>query len=86
MTFLWLEEVTVTATVAVAVGIILAYADVFPGIDHIFIMAGAVATAFVLQTVYDLILFPYMLSPLRKLPTVPVCLKKQQCLVIFPSC
>ncbi|KAH8688999.1 putative cytochrome P450 monooxygenase [Talaromyces proteolyticus] len=68
MTLLWAEEVVITMIIATTAGCSLAYGGVFPGVDYRLIIVGAIPVAFGFQIIYDFIIFPRMLSPLRRLP------------------
>ncbi|QKX54221.1 uncharacterized protein TRUGW13939_01306 [Talaromyces rugulosus] len=70
MTLVWIEEVAVANLAALAAGSFLAYAGVFPNIDYRMVLLGAMGIAFILQMVYDFVIFPYMLSSMKHLPKV----------------
>lgn len=72
MTLVWIEELAVANVAAILAGGFLAYANVFPNIDYKLILLGTMGIAFILQMVYDFIIFPYMISSLKHLPKVKV--------------
>jgi hypothetical protein len=83
MTLVWIEEVAVANLAALAAGSFLAYAGVFPNIDYRLVLLGAMGIAFILQMVYDFVIFPYMLSSMKHLPKVKVCFT---CLIFIYPC
>lgn len=72
MTLVWIEEVAVANLAALVTGGCLAYAGVFPDIDYRLVLLGAMGVAFILQLVYDFVVFPNMLSSMKHLPKVKV--------------
>lgn len=74
MVLLFKEELMANLALSVAATIALIWAGQFSGWTFKGLFACVFAVNFSVQLVWDILVYPYFVSPLRNLPRVPVCL------------
>lgn len=72
MVWLFKEELMANLALSTAATVFLVWAGVFPGWSFKSLFPSVFAVNFPLQLIWDIVIYPYFVSPLRHLPLVPV--------------